>query len=68
MFLNGVQEGSTASDSNNYIAPYCTVGNIANAPSNTSYARAAFQDLRITVGVARYTTTFTPPTAPFPDW
>lgn len=34
-------------------------------PSATS--KAFFDEVRITKGVARYTTSFTPPTAPFPD-
>jgi hypothetical protein len=34
---------------------------------NSNYLNGFIDELRITKGVARYTSTFTPPTAPFPD-
>lgn len=67
LFLNGVQEGATYSDSNAYLGS-------ANRPfiGIDSYNSSAgpmlgyIDDLRITKGVARYTANFTPPTAAFP--
>lgn len=35
--------------------------------SNFEAANANLDDYRVTIGVARYTSSFTPPTAPFPD-
>jgi len=68
MFINGIQEGAT------YIASYTVaasanpiyVGSSFFAPS-TNTITGYIDDLRITKGVARYTSNFTPPTAPFPD-
>lgn len=64
LFLNGTQEGSTFSDSSNYI-----VG--ANRPRFGADFAAAndwtghLDEVRISKGVARYTANFTPPTVPF---
>lgn len=67
LFLNGVQEGATYSDGNNYLGA-------ANRPfigidsynSSASAMLGYVDDLRITKGVARYTANFTPPAAAFP--
>jgi hypothetical protein len=66
LFVNGTQVGSTYSDSKNYIAPQSGsiyIGGLLNAFSTAGY----IDDLRITKGVARYTSNFTPPAAQFPD-
>jgi len=67
LFLDGVQIGSTYTDSNNYLntgnRPW--IGVNANS-TNTSYLNGYIDDLRITKGYARYTTNFTPPTSAFP--
>jgi hypothetical protein len=64
LFVNGTQSGSTYSDSNNYIQTrvvFCVYpGNL------TSYFNGYLDDIRITKGVARYTSNFTPPSAQLP--
>jgi hypothetical protein len=59
LFINGILVAS-ASDSTNYTSTSFTVGGIS-----TQYFNGYIQDLRVTRGVARYTATFTPPTAAF---
>jgi len=66
LFLDGVQTGSTYSDTNNYIDSPVRVGG-ANDGSSVASINGYIDDLRITKGIARYTSNFTPPTAPFPD-
>lgn len=66
LFLNGVQEGATYSDGNNYLGA-------ANRPfigidgynSSASAMLGYIDDLRVTKGVARYTANFTPPSSAF---
>jgi len=64
LFVNGTQSGSTYSDSNNYIQTrvvFCVYpGDL------TSYFNGYLDDIRITKGVARYTSAFTPPSAQLP--
>jgi hypothetical protein len=68
MFINGTQSGSTYADTNNYgtTAPL-GIGTywVSGTPSSANTLNGYITDLRITKGIARYTTTFTPPTAPF---
>lgn len=67
LFLNGVQEGATYSDGNNYLGA-------ANRPfigidaynSSATPMLGYIDDLRVTKGVARYTANFTPPSSAFP--
>jgi len=58
LFLNGTQEGSTFTDTTNYL-------NGASRPI-IGEVGGYIDDLRVTKGVARYTSNFTPPTAPLP--
>ena len=67
LFLDGVQTGSTYTDTNNYIDSPVRVGG-ANDGSAVASLNGYIDDLRITKGVARYTANFTPPTLPFPDF
>lgn len=67
MFLDGVQEGATFTDAISY-----TAGN--NRPiMGTAYTGSAFyfngwmDEIRITVGIGRYSANFAPPTEAFPD-
>jgi hypothetical protein len=66
VFLNGVQQAS-ATTSGSYIngATGFRVGDDPD-PNNPAF-NGYIDDLRITKGYARYTTTFTPPTAAFSD-
>lgn len=67
MFVNGTQVGSTYTDSNNYLGPASRpVIGTAGLSLGTGSFSGYMDDLRITVGYARYTTNFTPPSAAFP--
>jgi len=63
VFVNGVISPTTQSNSISYNASSGGSTVTSSQRSLTGY----IDDLRITKGVARYTTSFTPPTAPFPD-
>ena len=62
MFLNGTQEGSTYSDSNNYAASRVVIG--SNAATAGSYLNGYISNIRLSKGFAYYTTTYTPSTIP----
>ncbi len=60
-FINGVQVGLDYADTNNYAARNVRIG----ADPNGNYAFAGFiDDVRISKGVSRYSTSFTPATSP----
>ena len=62
VFVDGVQEGATATNSTNFTASgYPTIGTNCQTPLSAEYWRGYIEDLRITKGVGRYTTGFTPP-------
>jgi hypothetical protein len=61
LFVNGTQTGSTYTDTTNYIQGPLTIG----ARFNTVTPFVGYiDDVRISKGVAKYTATFTAPTAP----
>jgi len=62
IFLNGSQEGSTYSDSRNYIQTPVRIGARWDA---TGGFNGHIDELRISKGLARYTANFTAPTAAF---
>jgi hypothetical protein len=64
MFVDGVQAGSNYTDANNYPAGSLQIGR-ANDGVSTRYFTGYISGLRVSKGVALYTTTFTPPAAPF---
>jgi hypothetical protein len=61
LFINGTQSGSTFSDSTVYVASPITIGQFYDGTGG-GYFNGYIDDLRITNGVARYTSNFTPPT------
>jgi hypothetical protein len=66
LFINGTQSGSTYTDSTNYPSQgVITIGGRNDDAGNPF--NGYIDDIRITKGIARYTTTFTPPTAAFAD-
>jgi hypothetical protein len=69
MFVDGTQVGSTNTTWSStfrmdIVGAFFVAGGIATPPL---YFNGYIDELRITKGVARYTASFTAPTAPFPD-
>jgi hypothetical protein len=65
MYVNGVQEGSTYTDTNNYVGTVTRVGGRHAAVSGDYRAWNGYiSNLRIVKGTALYTSNFTPSTTP----
>jgi hypothetical protein len=64
-YIDGTQDATSFTLSINLSVNYCVIGRVADSASY--YLNGYLDDLRITKGVARYTSTFTPPTVEFPD-
>jgi hypothetical protein len=64
-FINGTQDKSV-SNTTTYNGTYDLIG-VWRYSGSDFYLNGYIDDLRITKGIARYTTTFTPPTAALPD-
>ena len=62
MFIGGTLQTTTYSDSNNYAAKPIVLGSYY---TNSSYLTGYIDELRISKGTGRYTTTFTPATSEF---
>jgi hypothetical protein len=62
IYVNGVQVGSTYTAANNYSNQVLTIGQYFGTGNNY---QGYLQDFRITRGIARYTSNFTPPTTAF---
>ena len=60
-YVDGIYRGGIVSNPDN---GYVRIGYSPKDPNNAWFT---LDELRITKGVARYTTSFTPPTKPFPD-
>jgi len=66
LFVNGVQSGLTYADTNNYATSGVVLTGAGLGQSNA--LNGYIDDFRVTKGVARYTSNFTPPAAPFPNY
>ena len=72
-YIDGNQIGSTQTSSLSFsgatLNPEFNVGRLLTGPSGSvsNFLNGYLDDVRITKGVARYTSNFTPPTAQFPD-
>jgi hypothetical protein len=67
IFFDGTQQGATATDSTNY--DKSDVGMVIGSAGGVGGGYSGhLDDIRITKGVARYTSNFTAPTAAFPDF
>jgi hypothetical protein len=64
LFIDGTQSGATWTNANNYTAQSLYFG--ANSSAQNNYL-GNMDEIRVTKGVARYTSNFTAPVAPFPD-
>ncbi len=71
LFIDGNQEGSSYTDSNNYLVganrPRLGNSGVGNPPGSSEGLNGSLDDIRVTKGVGRYAATFTPPTGAFPD-
>lgn len=69
LFINGIQVGSTYTDSQDYLNGINRpiIGADGADPATANFS-GNIQDLRLTRGIARYTANFTPPTAPLPTF
>lgn len=66
LFVNGTQTGSTATNSTNMSTQRLYMGIHTDGSSNRLYG--FIDEIRVTKGVARYTSNFTAPNAPFPNY
>ena len=64
LYVDGVEESSVSGTNANLSTTNVWVGRTL---FGNLYLKGYIDDLRLTIGVDRYTANFTPPTAPFPD-
>ena len=62
LFVNGVQSGSTYSDSNNYLNGDTTIG--SNSDNNSNHLNGFISNVRVLKGTALYTSDFEVPISP----
>lgn len=66
LFLNGTQEGSTYTDSNDYVAPTTNRPSLGlNSDLSTTDFSGHIDEVRVSKGIARWTANFTPPTSAY---
>ena len=64
LFIDGVQVGSTYTDTNSYVFTTLTIGGYHNGTSSSNAFTGYMDEVRIS-NTARYTANFTPPTSAF---
>lgn len=67
LFVNGTQQGSSYTDSNNYVQSRAVLNCAGDALGSFGAADAYDDDFRVTKGVGRYSSNFTAPSAAFPN-
>jgi hypothetical protein len=65
-FINGVQQGSTFTNSTNFTGTDAVI--VGGHPGGIILYSGYMDDVRVTKGYAYYTSNFTPPSAPFPTY
>lgn len=66
LFIDGVQQGATETDTST-IPDYAGSANIGKGLVSGEYLNGWIDELRVSKGVARWTSNFTPPTAAYPS-
>ncbi len=66
MFVDGTQVGSTHNIAATSIVDSTSVAHVGSNGGTASFVNGHLDEMRITIGVARYTANFTPPSAAFP--
>jgi len=67
LFRNGIVVASAANSTNFTAAGQLSIGSLYGDGASWQF-NGYFDDIRITSGIARYTSDFAPPTAPLPDF
>ena len=67
LFRNGIVVASAANSTSFTAAGQLSIGSLYGDGTSWQF-NGYFDDIRITSGIARYTSDFTPPTAPLPDF
>jgi len=68
VFINGALAGASSNQGTSAtVSNIATIGAVFNGTTASNFANGLIDEVRITKGFARYTASFTPPTAQFPD-